>query len=40
MIHKGEIRDTVDRKVWRVFDWWVLDWCVLSIFLAVYMYGT
>jgi len=43
IIHKGEIRDTVDRKVrcaldWCALDWCVLDWCVLNIFPAVYMY--
>jgi hypothetical protein len=31
MIHKGEIRDTVDREVWCV-----LDWRVLNIVPAVY----
>ena len=40
MIHKGEIRDTVDRKVRCVLDWSVLNWCVLSILPAVYMYVT
>jgi len=30
MIHKGEIRDPVDRGVWYVLDWRVLDWCVLD----------
>lgn len=34
MTHKGEIRDTADREVS-----YVLDWCVLNIFEAVYMYG-
>jgi len=40
MIHKGEIRDPVDRGVWYVLDWRVLDWCVLNIFAAVYMWVT
>ena len=40
MIHKGEIRDTVDREVWCVLDCWVLDCWVLNIVPAVYMYVT
>ena len=34
MIHKGEIRDTVDREVRCVLDWSVLNWCVLSILIG------
>src|SRR5262249_37717652 len=40
MIHKGEIRDTADREVRCVLDWSVLNWCVLNIVPAVYIYVT
>ena len=40
MIHKGEILDAVDWKVRCVLDWSALNWCVLGILPAVYMYVT